>query len=399
MATRQKRHWHSAFAKYMEFIATHPHYAGMPHLHKANGEVRWVATCNSHMGQDRWKWWDKKRKKLGMPADGPWISKVARAIHPTGEKPCQVCGKVLKLDYVYPNKRGGMSPGAMSNAPDRLDGYHTYNLCCRGKQDTGRSASNLQRYGEDRRAYENWADGDWKAASWLMKVFQKHGVSPDHVGPISLGFRHRTSFRPLTRAGNSARNNRMTLADVKLLLKEEKEEEVISKHSKLLWDLLKRSVRTDADALVLTKLMREHMHLVLSVFSYIAAQGYKPFLAKHFLSPQYAPYAVEFEGFDPKTGRYKKMVKVLGTKTQYTRNAKRYERISFEALEQYLSKDNRRLKDFEARAIEQRLEKLLHYLKKGDERGALRTLYGIFDVFAQALVEKFSATRSRKKRA
>src|SRR3989344_5621096 len=135
MATRQKRTWHPKFREYMLSIVQHPNYRGMPFLYKNDGEIRWIASGKSDIGKARFKWWDEKRKKLSIPKEGAWISKVARAIHPTGEKPCQICGKVMSLDYVYPNKRNSMSPGAMSNAPDRLDGYHTYNLCCRAKQD------------------------------------------------------------------------------------------------------------------------------------------------------------------------------------------------------------------------------------------------------------------------
>jgi len=102
--------------------------------------------------------------------------------------------------YVYDNfvkiESRLLSPGAMSNAPDGFDGFHTYNICCRAVQDTGRHPENLSRYIEDRRAYEHWSDGDWKAASWLMQ--KAYGICPvcgiegeitaDHIGPISLGF-------------------------------------------------------------------------------------------------------------------------------------------------------------------------------------------------------------------
>ena len=47
----------------------------------------------------------------------------------------------------------------MGNPPDRLDGFHSYNRCCRGTSDKGRFKENLKRYGDDRRAYENWSDG------------------------------------------------------------------------------------------------------------------------------------------------------------------------------------------------------------------------------------------------
>lgn len=387
---RKKRDWHPKFKKYMKFIVSHPNYKGIPFLYKENGEIRWIVARSSEKGLARWKWWDNKRKELGIKKDGAWISKTARAIHPTGEKPCQICGKVMKLDYVYPNKKGSLSPGAMSDAPDRLDGFHSYNLCCRSKHDTGRHKSNLARYGEDRRAYENWAEGDWKAASWLMKEFQKHGISPDHLGPISLGFRHAPKFRPLSRAANSARNNRMTLNDVKLLIKEEKKENAISAHSKYVWDLLKKRVGNDNDALKLSKLMRENMHCVLSIFSYLADRGYKDFLIKYFLHPEYADYSIKFEGFDPKTGFYKKMVKTEGTKKQYRNNAKRYIRISFESLKQYSLKKNRNLKKWLTDEIEDNLKEVVQYLENGNEKRALSQLFNVFKIVAENLAEKFN---------
>ena len=197
----------------------------------------------------------------------------------------------MSLNYIYPNKRGGFSPGAMSNAPDRFEGYHTYNLCCRSVQDTGRHKDNLNRYGEDRRAYENWADGDWKAASWLMKVFNKHKVSPDHIGPISLGFSHNPQFNPLTPAKNSAKNNRMTFADIKKLIELEKNGAIVTSwHSKYIWDILKNKIKTDADALKLSKIMRRNMHQILLILSEISKQGYSKFLVTNFLHPEYAFY-------------------------------------------------------------------------------------------------------------
>ena len=71
-------------------------------------------------------------------------------------------------------KNSYFSPGAMSNFPDRLDGYHDYNLCCRSTKDKGRAASNLKKYTEDRRAYEFLSNGDYKAAGALMGKFQEY---------------------------------------------------------------------------------------------------------------------------------------------------------------------------------------------------------------------------------
>ncbi len=56
----------------------------------------------------------------------------------------------IERSYV-PQEPSTLSPGAMSNAPERLDGFHSFNLCCRSKTDPGRSKENLQSYTTDRR--------------------------------------------------------------------------------------------------------------------------------------------------------------------------------------------------------------------------------------------------------
>jgi hypothetical protein len=388
--TRNKRKWHKNFLEYMQMIVNHPNYKGMPHLYKEDGSIRWVVTGKSEAGKDRLKWWDKKRKEMGIPKTGPWISKTARAIHPTGEKPCQICGKVMKLDYVYPNKRGGMSPGAMSNAPDRLDGYHSYNRCCRSKHDTGRHKSNLSRYGEDRRVYENWSDGDWKASSWLMKVFNKNGVSPDHVGPISLGFSHRPKFNPMTKAANSAKNNRMTFDDVKMLIEDEKNGDVVvSKHSKFIWDKLKTQVKNDKDAVLLSKIMRENLHNILTIFYEIYRSDGKDFLVKNFLHPEYAQYSIKFINFDPNSGTYEKMVKTLGNKKQYKNNAERYIRKSFDALNKYAKVSNRNTKILNTEKVSDYLNKTIKDIIKKDYVKAKHNLNKTLKEMANFYHEEF----------
>ena len=390
MTKRIKRAWHKKFLKYMDFIVKHPNYTGMPEAHKTDGSIRWVTSGKSEIGQKRLAWWDKKRKELKIKKDGPWISKVARTIHPIGKKPCQICGKEMSLDYIYPNKRGGFSPGAMSNAPDRFEGYHTYNLCCRSVQDTGRHKDNLNRYGEDRRAYENWADGDWKAASWLMKVFNKHKVSPDHIGPISLGFSHNPQFNPLTPAKNSAKNNRMTFADVKKLIELEKSgASVISWHSKYIWDILKNKIKTDSDALKLSKIMRRNMHQILLILSEISKQGYSKFLVTNFLHPEYAFYSVAFKDFDPKTGFYKEMIKTPGNKKQYANNAKRYVRISLESLKAYQKVKNRNTQTLVLKNVQEILAKVISLLKDKRTAEAKVSLYRACSKIADELAKDF----------
>lgn len=290
---REKRKWSSEFSAYMEKIVSHPTYSGMPEPRKKDGSIQWICAGKSPLGHAREAWWDVQRKQKGIAKAPGWKAATARAIHPFGRKPCQICGTVLSLDYVYPNKNypgkaapldeihdhscpaygaerrcSHLGPGAMSNCPDRFDGFHSYNRCCRSKEDTGRHADNLERYGEDRRAYEFWSDGDWKAANWLQKVFQSHSISADHIGPISLGFCHRPKFHPMTTRQNSSKGNRLTHRDVlSLIADEQRGESVISEHSKNIWNRFKERINNDQQAKELSRLMRKNMHLVLTLFS------------------------------------------------------------------------------------------------------------------------------------
>lgn len=277
----------------------------------------------------------------------------------------------IKENFVGPESRK-MSPGAMSNAPDRLDGFHTYNLCCRAVQNTGRHAENLARYIEDRRAYEHWAGGDWKAASWLMQggdgdcvICGTHGpITADHIGPISLGFAHRPKFQPTCRSCNSAKNNRMFLHDVKILIEDEKKgEHVVSWHSKHIWDRLKNRVATDDNAKKLSSIMRKNHHQFIELFYKISIRGYKDFLLQY-LNPNYAYYSIEFKDLDPATFHYKGMVKKPGDITQYRNNAARYVRIALESLEEYHNKINRKVKLIETPEINQVFSQILEELRE-----------------------------------
>jgi Alw26I/Eco31I/Esp3I family type II restriction endonuclease len=301
--------WHPEFIRYMEFIAHHETYAGMPDAFTEGNKIQWEAPSNRGSGkykdthQKRHEWWRIKAISVGIdPQSIKWISRTARQIHPTLKKPCKCCGRVMELRYVYPSnillerlKKVGyvdesfpieaferiadlvtrlvevlgdsvfsnfpdilrtseisppslkpnleswlnwiekeyvpqepsiLSPGAMSNAPDRFDGFHSFNKCCRSTADKGRSQSNLRVYTTDRRVFEYWTEGNWIAADRLMGLiranfsnelcFNGHPgpCSADHIGPLSLGFTHRPEFQLLCKSCNSAKNNRMALREV-----------------------------------------------------------------------------------------------------------------------------------------------------------------------------------------
>lgn len=284
-----------------------------------------------------------------------------------------------------------LGPGAMSNCPDRLDGFHSYNRCCRGEQDTGRHSSNLARYGEDRRAYENWADGDWKAASWLMKVFTKHGVSADHIGPISLGFCHRPVFQPMTKQQNSSKGNRLSFTDCMKLIQEETDgEQIVSWHSAPIWNLLKNAIKNDKDAREASKYMRRNMHYILTIFANLKKAGLSALL-ESFLNVDYAYYSIDFIGFDPNTGKYKEMQKVRGDITQYSRNAARYKKIAFEQLDEYLSKDNRKISNIDNETLKEIIEKITHTYKQQGNIEAKNILKAELEKLAKTAYIEFTS--------
>jgi Alw26I/Eco31I/Esp3I family type II restriction endonuclease len=421
--TKKEKVYSKEFLEYQKFIIAHRVYEGMPMPSSESLGIPWVSPATGNLGKARLAWWNKKKlelEKQGVLLRDQKISDVARVIHPTKRKPCQTCGKILSIEYVYLNANGikkflkifpliavnefaeisvvvkmiagkygekglyrlcnefklssvtsnealiesvfrkemisFLSPGVMSNAPDRLDGFHSYNKCCRAKEDKGRAKENLSKYGEDRRAYENWADGDWKAASWLMKEFTKNNISADHIGPISLGFCHTPVFAPMTKQENSAKNNRLRFADVKKLLDlEAAGHQIISWHTKLVWDRLKKNVNNDTEALAMSKVLRKHLHRVLLVLNELKERGNEEFL-KSLLNPKYAFYSIEFIGFNPATGQYKELIKTKGELKQYSNNAERYIRKAFESLEQYKLKENRKLADIGAAELKTLVE-------------------------------------------
>lgn len=453
-----------AFLEYVKFIANHATYAGMPDAFLENGEVQWETPSNRTGGKfkdshlKRLNWWRKKALSIGIdPTNGDkWISRTAKTIHPTKEKPCKNCGRVLDIRYVYPSghlaariaslpyydesfpldpnekvtdlvarlveqfgskvfadlpklfaasgvtipsipaaldawttwlletyaplEPKTLSPGVMSNAPDRFDGFHSFNRCCRAKADKGRSPENLQSYTTDRRVFEYWVDGDWVAADRLMGLirsdaalkkeacFNGHGgpCSADHIGPISLGFAHRPEFRLLCGACNSAKNNRMPLRDVVHLREVESEgEKVASWYCQHLWDLRKASVTSEETAGRLSKLLRDNRHTVMFTLDRFARAGHFAFLAS-FLGLEYADTDPTFKGL-----RVEEHVTVFDsvvpgsrvTKYSVEQKARRF-RVAFAALHDYINKPSRNAFIVSSPAIEAAIAAALACLDK-----------------------------------
>ncbi|MDU1059506.1 MAG: Alw26I/Eco31I/Esp3I family type II restriction endonuclease [Leclercia adecarboxylata] len=267
----------------------------------------------------------------------------------------------LKEQYI-PQESRMLSPGAMANPPDRFDGFHSFNRCCRATADKGRTKENLKSYVTDRRVFEYWVDGDWVAADRLMGQVRTNDIfikeeclnsgngslhpmpcQADHIGPISLGFSHRPQFQLLCKSCNSAKNNRMYLSDVISLLEVEKEgHTVISWFAKEIWDRLKHSVDDTEKALRLSKILRDNRHTYMNLLKKLLDGGYYTFLAS-LLHLEVANYNPVFEGlYISKHVTYFKNLKKSTRQSKYAdiQKARRI-RIAFTSLNDYHRKENR----------------------------------------------------------
>ena len=285
------------------------------------------------------------------------------------------CIEWLERDYITAEP-SLLSPGAMSNAPDRFDGFHSFNLCCRGSADTGRHQTNLARYVTDRRVFEYWADGDWIAADRLMGIVRAEfrastclnghagPCDADHIGPISLGFTHRAEFQMLCKACNSAKNNRMTLSDVEHLRRLEGTGiEIVSWHSCALWNQRKGYVSNDEFALRLSKLMRDNRHTFMAVLQQCEQAGHFAFLL--FLQNlHFADFDVAFSGLSvvAHITQFAGMNKARRTNKYAAEQKARRCRIALRALRDYFAKANRSAHVVSTTAIERKVKQALDLL-------------------------------------
>ncbi len=241
-----------------------------------------------------------------------------------------------------------LGPGAMSNYPDRLDGFHTYNRCCRKTEDTGRHSENMKTYGKDRRAYEYWSDGNIHAANKFMTSSFFKGYSADHIGPISLGFKHDSLLlRKMTGGENSAKRDRLRKQDIEeLILVEENNAPflAISWFSENIWNFIKENYEKYPNLTKLRDLLKQNIANYLEILWVIktscSSKG-AAFLFKYFIEPKLKNFEFNysFNDLGVITEKTKRRI------TDSTRKEiDRYVRVSMESLDDYKGKDNRNLK-------------------------------------------------------
>lgn len=249
----------------------------------------------------------------------------------------------------YACRKGGkkcLGPGAMSNFPDRYDGFHTYNRCCRATQDTGRSKENLKSYTKDRRAYEYWSDGNIHAANQFMGSSFFEGTSADHIGPISLGFVHDPRYlQPMPSSDNSAKRDRLQVVDIESIIETEKRTGVypMSWQSKLIWEYIRNNYKDNPNKVptiyrdALKQNMTDFMYILRCILESCPKYG-EEFLIRAFLEPHYAYFKYSYE-FNSKGEIIKQKPRHYTDRNQHETN--RYVRIAIDSVFEYSEKDNR----------------------------------------------------------
>lgn len=286
-----------------------------------------------------------------------------------------------------------LSPGVMSNCPDRFDGFHSDGLCCRSETDKGRHSDNMKTYAQDRRAYEEWSDGNWNLANRIMGEYAKQKacqcpqcgkirkMTADHIGPVSLGFCHSKYFQPLCRSCNSAKNNRFTFADVRTLLDLERSgETVISWHSRPVWDMVKFLIGSDDDAKSAGNLMAHTHQNILKLLSIVYRESGTGFLSRY-LHPEFAEIDYRFKNFDFFDFSDEQIVQKRLTSANKIKNKERYVRIAFESLAEFDMKDNRKV-HFYLDEFADEISILCQTVRDGD--------YPAADSLLQSLIDKIS---------
>lgn len=273
------------------------------------------------------------------------ISKGELPLNPSAATKDEIIN-ALELACRKGNKKC-LGPGAMSNFPDRYDGFHTYNRCCRATQDKGRSKENLKSYTKDRRAYEYWSDGNIHAANQFMGSSFFKGTSADHIGPISLGFIHDPRYlQPMSSSDNSTKRDRLQYEDIEKIIETEVRTGIspMSWYSRLIWEHIRSNYQANPSKVAgyrdaLKQHMANFMFILWTILDSCPENG-EEFLAQAFLEPNYGHFNNSYN--------FNERGEIVDVKPRHftDRNQSetdRYRRIAIEAVYDYNEKKNRHL--------------------------------------------------------
>lgn len=271
--------------------------------------------------------------------------KCKLALNPTTTSKEEI---IDKLEFICRKGNGKfLGPGAMSNFPDRFDGFHSYNRCCRGKEDKGRSKENLKTYSKDRRAYKYWSDGNIQAANQFMSSSHFQNVSADHIGPISLGFVHDSHYlQQMSINENSSKRDRLSIEDIESMIKIQDQTNIcpISWYSSKIWGHIRTNYKSASQEIIssyrkiLKQNIRNFMHILYTILTSCPDDG-KNFLLKAYIEPKLESLQYDYQFYE--TGEIKSRSPRHLT-NQSKQEFDRHKRIAIESIYNYNTKDNRK---------------------------------------------------------
>jgi Alw26I/Eco31I/Esp3I family type II restriction endonuclease len=117
---------HPRYIDYMSMIVNHDTYSRMPGAIDASGRIRWqVSSGRSTSFYEHYvaraEWWIETADRLRLPGKGKEqerFSVAARLIHPTGFKPCRICGEESSVGYLYVNANLEKRLNALSSSQE-----------------------------------------------------------------------------------------------------------------------------------------------------------------------------------------------------------------------------------------------------------------------------------------
>lgn len=279
----------------------------------------------------------------------------------------------LVIEACRNGEKKSLGPGAMSNFPDRYDGFHSYNRCCRQEFDKGRNPDNMKTYSKDRRAYENWSDGNIHAANKFMRSKYFDGLSADHIGPISLGFIHDPRFiQPMRSGDNSSKRDRLDKENVSKLIELESFYNIlpVSWFSEKIWNKLKSDFLHDNNInLEFYRNLLKHNINNYMILIYIIITQSKD-LGKDFLEETYLKPKLVFFKYDYKFDKSGQIISNTprsfsdATRKEYSR----FVRISFESVLDYNEKGNRNIKSNFSKNIINKINCLINKINQNSQK-------------------------------
>lgn len=309
-----------------------------------------------------------------------------------GELLIDACEQTCRVD----KKSKKLGPGAMSNFPDRFDGFHSYNRCCRSVEDKGRHADNLKTYTKDRRAYEYWSDGNICSANGFMGSSYFNESSADHTGPISLGFVHDSAYlKKMPQGDNSSKRDKLLFEDVLKIIKIENETGIkaVSWFSEDIWHFLKQQVsekRINGDGsklenvrLMFKQSMSDYMFILKTIKSSPNGVDY---LTETYISPKMKDFQFDYK-WDSSGRIISKTPRVVNDANR--KEFDRMKRICLKSLDDYESKSNRNVKHDLVSKESDELRRICRIVSSGEYPEAKQAVERLVRNIEQRIIQKY----------